>query len=142
MTASPGGPRTVSTRRNREHARPIFSSLSQNLASTTNVISTGMRKRNPVTMWVRTRASMMCTSGFYAGLQPFPGTRCLYPWNREETHVSPVKRLLTCLVPCCLLALPAAAGPTPTLHEWISVAAADVPSIAPDGKTLAFLSTT
>ncbi len=53
--------------------------------------------------------------------------------------MSPVKRLLTCLVPGCLLALPAAAGPTPTLHEWISVAAADVPSIAPDGKSVAYM---
>src|SRR5262245_31613422 len=45
------------------------------------------------------------------------------------------------LVPCFLLLLPPAtiAATTPTLHDWISVAAADVPSIAPDGKSVAYM---
>ena len=45
------------------------------------------------------------------------------------------------LVLCCLFLLPPAAraATTPTLHDWMSVAAADVPSIAPDGKSVAYM---
>ena len=50
MTASPDGPRAVSIRSPLERSPPTCSRCFQNREMTARQISTGMMKRNPVTM--------------------------------------------------------------------------------------------
>src|SRR6185503_14685320 len=58
--------------------------------------------------------------------------------NTPEMSMSPI----CCPLALALLAFPIAAQDAPTLHEWMSLTAADNPSISPDGKDVAFVMVT